>query len=130
MEIAAARHLQARREVAKGMEAYGIDVVSAELKRIPAQIAANAGFNPLEKMEEVIAEHAAKDSSSLAADCDNGCIADMRKLGVIDPTGVKLYAVGAAAEVAEAVLRINVVIRKREEPPSQDVSLGTSVGMG
>lgn len=115
VEIAAARRLQSRREIARGMEAYGIDVVAAALRRIPGQIAANAGFNQLEKVENATAAQAASNSASLAVDCETGEVADMLERGIVDPAGVKLYAIRAAAEVAEAILRINVIIRKREE---------------
>ena len=38
---------------------------------------------------------------------------------ITDPAKVKLYALKAAAEVAEAVLRINVIIRKRDDGTGQ-----------
>ena len=37
------------------MAAYGVECVVEALKRPMAQIVANAGFNPLEKMGDVIA---------------------------------------------------------------------------
>jgi chaperonin GroEL (HSP60 family) len=43
----------------------------------------------------------------------------MGERGILDPTGVKLYALRAAAEIAEAILRINTVIRKRDESGAQ-----------
>ena len=64
------------------MAAYGVDCVAEALKRPLAQIVANAGFNPLEKVEEVVARGG--DSSSLAIDCDTGQLADMYDLGVAD----------------------------------------------
>jgi chaperonin GroEL (HSP60 family) len=117
VELAAARQLMLHRGAAQGMEVYGVDVVAAALRTIPGRIAANAGFNQLEKVEQATAAQAATGSSSLAVDCDTGEVADMFERGIVDPAGVKLYAIRAAAEVAEAVLRINVVIRKRDESP-------------
>lgn len=119
IEIAAARQLRQVRDGVKGMAAYGVDAVIAALKRPLSQIAANAGLNPLEKVEDVITAQSAKDSDSLAVDCDTGEIADMMALGVVDPAGVKLYALRAASEIAVAVLRINTIIRKREEGAGQ-----------
>jgi len=114
VEIAAAREVSALRESVKGMASYGVDCVAQALKRPLAQIVANAGFNPLEKVEDVIAAQAERGSPSLAVDCDAGDIADMYELGVVDPARVKIHALKAAAEVAEAVLRINTIIRRRD----------------
>jgi chaperonin GroEL (HSP60 family) len=120
IEIAAARHVLSQRHNARGMEAYGIDAVASALRRIPGQIAANAGFNQLEKVEAAAEAQIEAGSASLGVDCDTGEIADMLRLGIVDPVGVKLYAIRTAAEVAEAILRISVVIRKREEAPSPE----------
>lgn len=116
IEVGAAKHVLSIKESANGMASYGIDAVSAALKRPLSQIVANAGFNPLEKVEEVVAAQSKTNNHSLAVDCDTGEICDMTKCGIVDPAGVKLYALKAAAEVAEAILRINTIIRKREEP--------------
>ncbi len=115
IELAAAKQVLALRENVRGMAAYGVDCVVAALKRPLARIVANAGFNPLEKVEDAIAAQNETGNQALAIDCDTGEVADMRTLGVMDPTGVKLYALRAATEVAEAILRINVIIRKRNE---------------
>ncbi|MBI2844793.1 MAG: TCP-1/cpn60 chaperonin family protein [Armatimonadetes bacterium] len=115
IELAAARKVGELRCGVRGMAAYGVDCVCEALKRPIMQIVANAGFNPLEKVEDAAAAQSNADSAALAIDCDTGEVADMLQLGVTDPVRVKLYALKAAAEVAEAVLRINVIIRKRDE---------------
>ena len=115
VELAAAKQVLALRENVRGMAAYGVDCVASALKRPLARIVANAGFNPLEKVEDAIAAQNETGNQALAIDCDTGEVTDMRTLGIMDPTGVKLYALSAAAEVAEAILRINVIIRKRNE---------------
>lgn len=115
IELAAAKQVLALRENVRGMAAYGVDCVAAALKRPMARILANAGFNPLEKVEDAVAAQSEHANPALAIDCDTGEVADMQSLGVMDPAGVKLYALKAAAEVAEAILRINVIIRKRDE---------------
>ena len=101
------------------MAAYGVDCVSEALKRPLMQIVANAGFNPLEKVEDSAAAQSKHNKVSLGIDCDTGDVADMFELGVTDPAKVKLYALKAASEVAEAVLRINVIIRRRDDGAGQ-----------
>ncbi len=117
-EIAAARRVLEARAKVKGMAAYGVDCVVAALKRPLAQIAQNAGYNPLEKVEQVIAAQSETGSDSLGVDCETGEIADMLDLGVADPLLVKSCALRAAAEVGEAVLRIDRIVKKREDGPT------------
>lgn len=114
-EIAALRRVQQVRERTQGMASYGVDCVIEALKRPLAQMVANAGYNPLEKVETVIAAQAAQNSDRLAVEFGAGEVTDMVAVGVIDPTLVKVYALQAAGEIAEAILRINTVIRKRDE---------------
>lgn len=122
MELAIAREVEKVREGIRGMAAYGVDCVVEALKRPMSQIVANAGFNPLEKMGDVIAAQAETGKNSLAIDCDSGEVADMYEKGIVDPAAVKIYALKAAGEVAEAILRIDTIIKKREEKgvPSGD----------
>ncbi|OPX87059.1 TCP-1/cpn60 chaperonin family protein [Pelotomaculum sp. PtaB.Bin117] len=115
MELAVAREVEKVREGIRGMAAYGVDCVVEALKRPMAQIVANAGFNPLEKLGDVIAAQVETGKNSLAVDCDSGQVTDMFVLGVVDPANVKTYALKAAGEVAEAILRIDTIIKKREE---------------
>lgn len=120
IEIAAMRHVQSVRDSVRGMAAYGVDAVVAALKKPLGHIVSNAGFNPLEKVEDVIAAQQETGEWALGVDCDSGEIVDMTQRGVVDPTGVKLYALKAASEIAEAILRINTIIRRREEPGDRE----------
>lgn len=115
LELAVAREVEKVREGIRGMAAYGVDCVVEALKRPMSQIVANAGFNPLEKLGDVIAAQVETGKNSLAVDCDSGQVADMVEIGITDPANVKIYALKAAGEVAEAILRIDTIIKKREE---------------
>jgi len=124
LELAVAREVEKVREGIRGMAAYGVDCVVEALKRPMAQIVTNAGFNPLEKLGDVIAAQAESGSNSLAIDCDSGQVAGMFERGVVDPADVKIYALKAAGEVAEAILRIDTIIKKREEKEQQSGDAG------
>lgn len=131
IEIAMARELEKEREKVKGMAAYGIDCVVSALKRPLSQIVYNSGHNPLEKVEEVIYTQSDKTSGTIGINCDTGDLTDMVELGVIDPARVKLYALKAAGEVAEAILRINTIIKKRDESsPVPQTSRNPAAGIG
>ncbi len=63
----------------------------------------------------MIAAQVERASDSLAINCDSGELADMLELGVVDPTLVKVHALKAAGEIAEAILRIDTIIKKQDE---------------
>lgn len=114
MELAVAREVEKLREEMRGMAAFGVDCVVEALKRPMAQIVSNAGFNPLEKLGDVNASQVEQGKNSLGIDCDTGEIVDMLELGVVDPTLVKIHALKAAGEIAEAILRIDTIIKMRD----------------
>ena len=113
-ELAVAHSLQNRRDELTGMSGYGLDCVVAALKKPFMQIVKNAGFNPLEKIGDVAQAQEQRGNHYLAVECENGQIADMQALGVLDPYDVKLHALKTAAEAASAILRINIIIKKKE----------------
>lgn len=114
VELAISREVEQLRDNIRGMAAYGVDCVVEALKKPFSQIVVNAGFNALEKIGDVVAAQVKKKQDSLALDCDTGDVADMQKLGVYDPALVKIYAVKAAGEIAEAILRIDTIIKMKE----------------
>lgn len=120
LEVAVAREVEKIKTTMRGMSVYGVDCVVEALKRPLAQIVANAGFNPLEKLGDVMAAQAETGNEALAIDCDTGQVADMFALGVVDPLLVKTHAFKAAGEIAEAILRIDTIIKKREEKESSE----------
>ncbi|MDQ7789644.1 MAG: TCP-1/cpn60 chaperonin family protein [Clostridia bacterium] len=114
-ELWVARQVERMRPSVKGMAAHGVDCVVEALKRPMAQIVTNAGFNPLEKIGDAVSAQAESGRPSLAIDTDTGQVADMLEAGVVDPALVKTYALRAAGEIAEAILRIDTIIKKRED---------------
>mgnify|MGYP000483429579 CR=1 FL=1 len=112
-EIACAHELDRHRESVKGMESFGIAAVAQALRKPLAQIVLNAGYNPLEKVEEIKAAQLIQQTDSLGIDCDTGTLMDCLKEGIVDPTWVKLHAIQAAGEVAGALLRIHTVIKMK-----------------
>ena len=54
-----------------------------------------------------------------AADMNKGCVGDMKELGILEPLKLKRHVLVAAAEAAEAILRVDQIVqcapRKREQ---------------
>jgi chaperonin GroEL (HSP60 family) len=120
-ELSASICVQKLRQGVRGMAAYGVDCVAEALKRPMMQIVANAGFNPLEKIEDAAALQS-RNGNAIGIDCDTGEPVDMISAGILDPAKVKIHAIQTAAEVAEAILRINVIIRRRtDDSKSADI---------
>ncbi len=114
-EFAVARELDEYRMNIKGMEGFGIDVVAKALRKPLIQIVTNAGYNPLEKSEEVKSAQMVNDSDAIGIDCETGQLADFIKSGILDPTDVKIHALTAAGEVATAIMRIHTVIKMKSK---------------
>ncbi|TBL70424.1 TCP-1/cpn60 chaperonin family protein [Paenibacillus thalictri] len=115
VEISVAHQLDRYRETVQGMEGFGVSAAAQALRKPLAQIVVNAGYNPLEKVEEVKAAQIARNIDSIGIDCDTGLTIDCLEAGIVDPAPVKLHALEAAAEVATAVLRIHTVIKMRSD---------------
>lgn len=104
----------------QGMSSYGINCVKEALIRPFSCIVANAGYNPLEKLEEVMSVQSSSGNKAIGIDCNQGVIADMLSIGVVDPALVKIHAFKAAAEVAQAILRISTIVKKIESTSEKE----------
>jgi len=113
LELAVSRELEKLKSEIKGMSLYGLQCVIEALRKPLMQIVVNAGFNPLEKIGDALAQQAKSNNFALGVDCDSGEIVDLRQKGVIGPTLVKLYVIKTAGEISESILRINTIIKKR-----------------
>ncbi|MGE5551683.1 MAG: TCP-1/cpn60 chaperonin family protein [Bacteroidota bacterium] len=109
VELALSRALA--RHSAGGLAAYGLACVREALKRPLAQLAANAGYNPLAKVEEVYTAQERTGQASLGFDPETGSVLDVVEAGVVDPYPVKEHALRTAGEVATAILRINNILK-------------------
>lgn len=114
IELALARDVEHFRDTVQGMERFGVSAVAEALQKPMNQVVANAGFNPLEKIEQVKALQLKRQSDTLGIDCDRGTVADMIEMGVVDPLPVKAHALQTAGEVATAILRIHTIVKMKD----------------
>ncbi|HOB11728.1 MAG TPA: TCP-1/cpn60 chaperonin family protein [Syntrophomonadaceae bacterium] len=99
----------------EGLISYGILCVKEALTRTFLCMAANAGFNPLEKLGDITAMQRKHRVNSISFDVNTGQPVDMVEVKVLDPALVKCHAIEAAGEVAAAILRIETVIKMKDE---------------
>lgn len=114
IEIFIAKEIEKQRDQVRGLEGFGLQTVALALRKPMAQIVHNAGFNPLEKLEEVKVAQVEQQKDSIGIDTDTGQLIEMEESGIIDPTLVKVHALKAALEIAEAILRIHTIIKKKK----------------
>ncbi|MGE5598476.1 MAG: TCP-1/cpn60 chaperonin family protein [Bacteroidota bacterium] len=96
-----------------GMASYGVACLREAMRRPLAQLAANAGFNPLAKVEEAYAAQERMNSAGLGIDPETGEVADLAERGILDPHSVKESALRTAVEAATAILRIGNILKMR-----------------
>lgn len=109
VEIELARQLRKYAETFKGREQLAVSAFADAMEVVPRSLAENAGLDPIDKLAALRAEHD-KGFARKGLDVLSGEVAEMDKLGVIEPLKIKLQAVQSAAEVAEMILRIDDVI--------------------
>lgn len=114
IEVWVAKQLEQLSGELKGMTSYGALCVKEALLKPFTCIALNSGFNPLEKLGDVIAEQKKRDCDCISIDCDSGDLIDTFEHGIIDPALVKIHAIKAGGEVAMAILRINTIIKMND----------------
>ncbi len=118
VEISVARKMNEK--PLRDMACYGYHCVIEALKKPLIQICANAGFNPLEKVAEVLGLVEQSGSNAMGVNCETGAIEDVTELGIWDPYLVKYQAIKTAGEVGEAILRIHMIIKMKEEKVHHD----------
>jgi len=115
LEVWVAGHLEDLANELEGMASFGVLCVKEALIKPFCCMAANSGFNPLEKLRNVIAAQRKHEVDYISFDSENGNLINTVEQGIVDPALVKIHAVKAAGEVAVAILRINTIIKMKDE---------------
>lgn len=115
IEVWLAANLDELAKECEGMDSFGVFCVKEAIIKPFACMAANSGFNQLEKLRNVSAAQRKQEVDYISFHSETGTLIDVVKSGIVDPSLVKKYAIKAAGEVAIAILRINTIIRMREE---------------
>ncbi len=105
--LAIAMHLRANATAIGGRAQMAIEAFADALEVIPATIAENAGYDPLDTILAMRHEV----PKFYGPDVHEGGIVDMQ--GVYEPTSLIRSAISGATEVTSAILRIDDVIGRR-----------------
>ncbi|VEL08260.1 unnamed protein product [Protopolystoma xenopodis] len=101
--------LKAATKVA-GKVAVAMEAFARALRRLPTIIAENGGYDSAELIAQLRAAHV-QGNHNMGLDMENGCIADMSVLGILESYRVKKQIVQSASEAAEMILRIDDIIK-------------------
>ncbi|RLG12225.1 MAG: thermosome subunit, partial [Thaumarchaeota archaeon] len=92
-----------------GKEQLAVEKFADALEVIPAQLAENAGLDPIEAIVSLRAKHKEK-QKWVGINVLEGKIDDMYKLNVIEPVLVKKQSIKSAVEAAAMILKIDDII--------------------
>jgi thermosome len=126
-EIETAIQLRTYASTLGGREQLAVEIFADSLDIIPKTLAENAGLDQIDTLMNLRASHQ-KGNVFAGTDLDTGeVVPDMMKIGVVEPTVVKIQAIKSSTEAASMILRIDDVIAsaKSAMPPG-----GMPPGMG
>ena len=112
--IHSALSLRSRAAEIGGRAQRAIEAFADALESIPATIAENAGFDPLDTVLELRSKHS-MGFMDFGPDIENGGVCSMVGLSVYEPLALVKQAIQSASEVSISILRIDDIIGKRSE---------------
>lgn len=95
-----------------GKKSLAVEAFARALRQLPGILADNAGFDSSELVAK-LRSSIYNGMSTSGLDLNNGAIADMRELGVVESFKLKQAVVSSASEAAEVLLRVDNIIRAR-----------------
>ena len=128
-EIELSLRLREYASTLKGREQLAVVKYAEAMEIVPRTLAENAGFDAIDKIVELKNAHEKNKNAGLNA--YTGEIMDMYKLGVVDPTRVKIQAIRSATDAASLILRIDDVMASTKKKPERAPGMGgMPPGMG
>ncbi|MBN2111433.1 MAG: thermosome subunit [Methanosarcinaceae archaeon] len=112
-EIEVAQKLRAYASTIGGREQMAINEFASAVEEVPRAIAENCGFDVIDTLLQLRAKHGTVKYGGLnifTAEVDN-----MLDMGIVDPLRVKTQAIKSASEVAVMILRVDDMLRAREQ---------------
>lgn len=113
-----------------GREQLAIQAFADALEVIPKALADSAGMDPIDTLVQLRSKHKGASGKSFGVDVYSNSVADMDKLGVIEPLKVKSQAITSATEATVSILRIDDMISSKGSRPPAGGPGGMPGGMG
>lgn len=110
MEMAMAKAVQEAAAKIEGKESLAADKFGEALRMIPTIIADNGGFDSAQLIGELRAAHA-QGQHTKGIQANDGSVACMKELGIMESFRSKMSSLCAAAEAAEMIIRVDDIVR-------------------
>ncbi|MEM0506280.1 MAG: thermosome subunit beta, partial [Thermosphaera sp.] len=110
VEIELAKHIRRLAMKVGGKEQLAIEAFAKSLEGLVVTLIENAGLDPVDMIMKLRAAHEKDDGKSIGVNVFGGDIADMKKMGVIEPVSVVANAIKAGTEASTIILRIDDLI--------------------
>jgi len=110
MEMAMAKAVQDQLSEVSGKESTAMESFGKALVQVPMILADNAGCDSAELVGQLRAAHA-KVQHSFGLEFNQGSVADMARLGIMESFRSKMSQLCSAAEAAEMIIRVDDIIR-------------------
>lgn len=130
-EVETAIQLRTYASTLGGREQLAVEIFADSLDIIPKTLAENAGLDQIDTLMKLRASHQ-KGNKFAGNDLDTGnVIDDMAKVGVVEPTVVKVQAIKSSTEATSMILRIDdVIAAAKSAMPPGGMPPGGPGGMG
>mmetsp|Transcript_20673 Transcript_20673/g.47771 ORF Transcript_20673/g.47771 Transcript_20673/m.47771 type:complete len:259 (-) Transcript_20673:638-1414(-) len=118
-EVLMAQAVDRAVEETPGKKALAMTAYARALRQLPTIVADNGGYDAAELITQLRAAHAGKKKASFGLDMENGTIADMKEMGILESYKSKLQVLLSASEAAEMILRVDDIIKcapRQREP--------------
>ncbi len=113
-----------------GREQLAMQSFADALEVIPKSLADSAGMDPIDTLVQLRSKHKSASGKSFGVDVYSNVVADMDKLGVIEPLKVKSQAITSATEATVSILRIDDMISSKGSKPAAGPGGMPPGGMG
>ena len=110
MEMAMAGHIFEEMKKVEGKEQVAMEAFGKALMQIPCILSDNAGFDSQELVGKLRAAHS-RGENTMGLEFNQGGIADMAKLGIMESFRSKMSQLCSAAEAAEMIIRVDDIIK-------------------
>ena len=108
IEIEIANHLSILAKSIGGKEQLAIEKYAEAIESIPLILAENSGLDSMAILTNLRTRHL-NGEKDLGVDIFEG-VSDARKRNIVDPTLVKVYAIGSATNVANLILKTDKIL--------------------
>jgi len=112
IEAALASRLSEYAKSVSGREGLAVEAYAEAIKQIPRTLAENAGMDPIDTVQDLIAK-SSEEGPSVGLNVIEKKVANMADLNVVEPVGVKQQAIKSATEAVSMLLRIDDVISSK-----------------